>query len=134
MNKVILMGRLVRDPDVRYTQGQSQIAVARFTLAVNRRYKKENEQSVDFIACIAFGKIGEFAEKYLNKGIKIVIDGHWQTGSYTNKDGQKVYTNDCIVENIDFAESKKAENTQATNESGFMTLPDDIDENELPFD
>lgn len=134
MNKVILMGRLVRDPDVRYTQGQSQIAVARFTLAINRRYKKENEQSVDFIACIAFGKIGEFAEKYLNKGIKIVIDGHWQTGSYTNKDGQKVYTNDCIVENIDFAESKKAENTQATNESGFMTLPDDIDENELPFD
>ena len=134
MNRVILMGRLVRDPDVRYTQGQSQIAVARFTLAVDRRYKKENEQSADFISCIAFGKIGEFAEKYLNKGIKIVIDGHWQTGSYTNKDGKKVYTNDCIVENIDFAESKKAENTQATNESGFMTLPDDIDENELPFD
>ena len=134
MNRVILMGRLVRDPDVRYTQGQSQIAVARFTLAVDRRYKKENEQSADFISCIAFGKIGEFAEKYLNKGIKIVIDGHWQTGSYTNKDGQKIYTNDCIVENIDFAESKKAENTQATNGSGFMTLPDDIDENELPFD
>lgn len=134
MNRVILMGRLVRDPDVRYTQGKSQIAVARFTLAVDRRYKNENEQSADFISCIAFGKIGEFVEKYLNKGIKIVIDGHWQTGSYTNKDGQKVYTNDCIVENIDFAESKKAENTQATNESGFMTLPDDIDENELPFD
>lgn len=133
MNKVILMGRLVRDPDVKYKQGQSQIAVARFTLAVDRRYKNENEQSADFISCIAFGKIGEFAEKYLNKGIKIVIDGHWKTGSYTNKDGQKVYTNDCIVENIDFAESKKAENTQATNESGFMTLPDDIDENELPF-
>ena len=133
MNKVILLGRLVRNPDIKHTQGQSQIAVARFTLAVDRRHKKENEQSADFISCIAFGKIGEFAEKYLNKGIKIVLDGHWQTGSYTNKDGQTVYTNDCIAEKIYFAESKKAENTQATNESGFMTLPDDIDENELPF-
>lgn len=136
MNKVILMGRLVRDPDVKYTQGQIQTAVARFTLAVDRRYKKENEQSADFISCIAFGKIGEFVEKYLNKGTKIVLDGHWQTGSYTNKDGQKIYTNDCIVENIDFAESKKAESTQQpqqTDAKGFMPIPDDIDEDELPF-
>lgn len=136
MNKVILMGRLVRNPDVKYTQGQIQTAVARFTLAVDRRYKKENEQSADFISCIAFGKIGEFVEKYLNKGTKIVLDGHWQTGSYTNKDGQKIYTNDCIVENIDFAESKKAESTQQpqpTDAKGFIPIPDDIDEDELPF-
>lgn len=98
MNKVILMGRLTRDPDIRYSQGEKATAIARFSLAVDRRFKQEGQPSADFINCLALGKNGEFAEKYLRKGTKVVVVGSWQTGSYTNKDGNKVYTNDCLVE------------------------------------
>lgn len=108
MNKVILMGRLTRDPDVRYSQGERATAVARYTLAVNRRFKRDGEPDADFINCVAFGRAGEFAEKYFRQGIKIVISGRIQTGSYTNKDGIKVYTTDVIVEEQDFCESKAA--------------------------
>lgn len=136
MNKVILIGRLVRDPDVRYTQGNEPMAIAKFTLAVDRKYKRDGEQTADFISCAAFGKLGEFAEKYLRKGIKIACEGHWQTGSYTNKDGVKIYTNDCMIDSMEFAESKNAsgERTQeqAQSDDGFMKIPDGIDE-ELPF-
>ena len=135
MNLVILMGRLVRDPDVRYSQGQEQKAIAKFTLAVDRRFKKDGEQSADFISCIAFGKTGEFVEKYLSKGTKVVVEGRWQTGSYDNKEGQKVYTNDCIVDSVEFAESKSNNETQSkpqTDENGFMNIPEGLDA-ELPF-
>lgn len=137
MNKVILIGRLTRDPDVRWTQGQDQKCVARWTVAVDRKFKKDGEQSADFISCIAFGKVGEFVEKYIHKGIKVVIEGRWQTGSYTNKDGAKVYTNDCFVESIEFGESKKdSESTHAPapvpDENGFVNIPEGIDE-EIPF-
>lgn len=110
MNKVILMGRLVRDAEVRYSAGNNSMAVARFTLAVDRRFKKDGEPSADFISCVAFGKSAEFVEKYVKQGTKIALEGHWQTGSYTNKDGQKVYTNDCVVDSMEFAESKKKGN------------------------
>ena len=106
MNKVILMGRLTRDPEVRYSQGDNATAIARFTLAVDRRIKRDNEASVDYINCVSFGRSAEFAEKYFHKGTKIVIAGRIQTGSYTNKDGQKVYTTDIVIEEQDFAESK----------------------------
>lgn len=141
MNKVILMGRLTRDPDVRYNtrnNSQESTAIARYTLAVDRRFAQEGQQSADFISCVAFGKVGEFAEKYLHKGTKIVVTGRIQTGSYTNKDGQKVYTTDVVVEEHEFAESKKAEGQQSTDSTysdagdGFMSIPDGIDE-ELPF-
>lgn len=146
MNKVILMGRLTRDPEVRYSQGENAMAVARYTLAVERSFKRDGEQTADFIGCIAFGKSGEFAEKYLRKGTKIAISGRIQTGSYTNKDGQKVYTTDVVVEQQEFAESKAAGNGNNENNSGyspspspnaaagdgFMNIPDGIDE-ELPF-
>lgn len=141
MNKVILMGRLVRDPEVRYSQGENAMAIARYTMAVDRKFKRDGEPNADFINCIAFGKSGEFAEKYLHKGIKILIEGRWQSGSYTNKDGQKVYTNDCVVESCEFAESKNASNASQserpqaapqTDSYGFMNIPDGIDE-ELPF-
>ena len=136
MNKVILMGRLVRDPDVRYSQSSQPMAIARFTLAVDRRFKKDGEQSADFISCVAFGKIGEFVEKYLNKGTKVALDGHWQTGSFTNKDGVKVYTNDCVADSIEFAESKRTDSSKPAPEvktdDEFMSIPDGMDE-ELPF-
>lgn len=138
MNKVILMGRLTRDPEVRYSQGDSATAIARYTLAVDRRFKRENENSADFINCVAFGKSGEFAEKYLRKGIKIAIIGRIQTGSYTNKDGQKVYTTDVVVEEQEFAERKFSPSESndrpdiTAGGDGFMNLPDGIDE-ELPF-
>lgn len=144
MNLVTLMGRLVRDVDVRYTQGENSTCIARYTLAVDRRFKKQGEQSADFISCVAFGKNGEFAEKYLSKGIKIAITGHIQTGSYTNKDGNKVYTTDVVVDNQEFAESKatseanasgaRTENPSAGQHSdeSFMDVPADIDE-EVPF-
>ena len=107
MNKVILMGRLTRDPDVRYSQGDSPMAIARYTLAVDRRFRRDNDQqTADFISCVAFGRNGEFAEKYLHQGTKIVAEGRIQTGSYTNKDGNKVYTTEVVVENQEFAESK----------------------------
>ena len=104
MNKVILMGRLTRDPEVRYSQGEQATAIARYTLAVDRRFKRDGDQTADFIGCVAFGKLGEFAEKYLRKGTKVVVTGRIQTGSYTNKDGQKVYTTDVVVEECEFAE------------------------------
>lgn len=132
------MGRLTKDPDVRYSQGEKPMAIARYTLAVDRKFKRDGEASADFINCIAFGKNGEFAEKYLHKGIKILVEGRWQSGSYTNRDGQKVYTNDCVVESCEFAESKNANQSERpqpapqTDSDGFMSIPDGIDE-ELPF-
>lgn len=159
MNKVLLIGRLTRDPEVRYSQGQQATSIARYTLAVDRRYKKEGDpQTADFISCVAFGKLGEFAEKYLRKGIKICVTGRIQTGSYTNRDGQKVYTTEVVVEEQEFVESKAAaagnsstgDNASAGNSSNaassskpssapspapedtFMNIPDDLDE-ELPF-
>lgn len=107
MNKVILIGRLTRDPEVRYSAGENATAIARYTLAVDRKYKQERQQNADFIQCIAFGRSAEFAEKYFRKGMKIAITGRIQTGSYTNKEGQKVYTTDVVIEEQEFAESKK---------------------------
>ena len=138
MNKVILMGRLTRDPEVRYSQGENSMAIARYTIAVDRRVRRDgDQQTADFINCVAFGRSGEFAEKYFHKGIKIAVTGRIQTGSYTNKDGQKVYTTDVVVEEQEFAESKsKSEESTAKQNNvdadGFMNLSDGIDE-ELPF-
>ena len=154
MNKVILMGRLTKDPEVRYSQGETPMAVARYTLAVDRRQARSNnnEQTADFINCVAFGRAGEFAERYFRKGTKIAITGRIQTGSYTNKDGVRVYTTDIVVEEQEFAESKNAssgneggfqnggyQNNGGYNRpapggagDGFMNIPDGIDE-ELPF-
>lgn len=145
MNKVILMGRLTRDPEVRYSQGDNPLAVARFTLAVDRRFKRDGDQTADFINCVAFGKQGEFMEKYFRKGMRAVVSGRIQTGSYTNKDGVKVYTTDVVVEEVEFAESKGVSEANAGAFSntpspepkvdagdGFMDIPDGIDE-ELPF-
>ena len=139
MNKVILCGRLVRDPEVRYSQGATPMAVAKFTLAVDRRFKKDGEQSADFINCVAFGKVAETIEKYVHQGNKIIVEGRWQTGSYTNKDGVKVYTNDCMVENIDFCESRSGQQTNsqpapAPNDVDMSFMDIGIDEQqELPF-
>lgn len=137
MNSVQLTGRLTRDPEVRYTDGGSTIA--RFTLAVNRRFKSESGPDADFISCVAFGKTAEFIEKYFSKGRKMDLNGRIQTGSYTNKDGQKVYTTDIVVENVEFGESKNAQgnNSNSSYDSsgaydGFMNIPEGIDE-ELPF-
>ena len=142
MNKVILLGRLTRDPEVRTTQGDNATTIARYTLAVDRRFNKEGEATADFIGCVAFGKQAEFAEKYLRQGSKIAIVGRIQTGSYTNRDGQKVYTTDIVIEEQEFAESKgngEQRNTQEPPQptpndlgDGFMNIPDGIDE-ELPF-
>lgn len=138
MNKVILMGRLCADPEVRYSQNENQTAVARYRLAVDRRFKREGDQTADFIPCVAFGKAAQFAEYYLHRGTKIIITGRIQTGSYTNKDGQKIYTTDVVVEDQEFTESKGASSgnggtaPQAADPDGFMSLPDGIDE-ELPF-
>ena len=147
MNKVILMGRLTRAPEVRYSSGDNQKAVARYTLAVDRRYKRqEDEQTADFINCVTFGKGAEFAEKYLHQGTKIVVEGRIQTGSYTNKDGQKVYTTDVIVESHEFAESKSSSqqddssvpsapsrpDPSSESTDGFMDLSE-YDQQELPF-
>ncbi len=146
MNKVILMGRLTRDPDIRYTSGDNQTAIARYSLAVNRSYVREGEADADFINCVAFGRNAEFAEKYLKKGTKIAVVGRIQTGSYTNKDNVKVYTTDVVVENQEFAESKAASERNGSGSSyaesapepsgdaidGFMNIPDSI-EDELPF-
>lgn len=136
MNKVILIGRCTRDPEVRYSQGENATAVARYTLAVDRQFKRDGDQSADFINCIAFGKRGEFAEKYLRKGTKIAVVGRIQTGSYTNKDGQKVYTTDVIVDEHEFVESKASQqnggDSAPVSSDGFTSIPDGIDE-ELPF-
>ena len=119
MNKVILMGRLTRDPDVRYSQGENSTAVARYSLAVDRRFTRNDENSTDFINIVAFGKAGEFAEKYLHKGTKVLVTGRIQTGSYTNKEGQKVYTTDVVAEDQEFAESKNAAGSAPAGDSGF---------------
>ena len=147
MNKVILMGRLTRDPEVRYSQGENAMAVARYTLAVDRRQSRNNqngEQTADFIQCVAFGRSGEFAEKYFRKGMKVLVTGRIQTGSYTNKDGQRVYTAYVVVEYQEFAESKAASQNNGGGfvpadrpspsdaGDGFMNIPEGIDE-ELPF-
>ena len=153
MNKVILMGRLTRDPDVRYSAGENSTAVARYTLAVDRRFRRDGDSATaDFIGCVAFGRQAEFAEKYLRQGTKIAITGRIQTGSYTNRDGQKVYTTDVVVEEVEFAESKASQERSGasagmpttagttpggaagltTDKDGFMNIPDGIDE-ELPF-
>lgn len=150
MNKVILMGRLVRDPEVRYSQnGDNNLAIARYTLAVDRRFQRNSgEQQADFISCVAFSRSAEFAEKYLKQGTKICIEGRIQTGSYTNKDGVKVYTTEVVVENQEFAESKASAGgynngnygdsaghptPSAASGEGFMHIPDGI-EDELPFE
>ena len=139
MNKVILMGRMTRDAEVRYAQGDGSTAVARFSLAVDRRFKRDgDEQTADFINCVAFGKTAEFIENYGKKCVKFLVEGRIQTGSYTNKDGHKVYTTDVVVEQVEFAESKASGTAQEqpkpqpVNGDGFMSIPDGIDE-ELPF-
>lgn len=139
MNKVILMGRLTRDPEVRYSGGENTSAVARYTLAVDRRFKRnEADQSADFIGCVAFGRSAEFAERYLKQGMKILITGRIQTGSYTNRDGQRIYTTDVVVEDQEFTESKGNSGTNNSTASlpvgadGFVNMPDDFQE-ELPF-
>ena len=145
MNKVVLMGRLTRDPEVRYSQGENALAIARYTLAVDRRFKRDGEQTADFINCVAFGRSAEFAEKYLHQGTKIVVTGRIQTGSYTNKDGQRVYTTDVVVEEQEFAESKSAASGEtaaytpsrpepsAAAGDGFMNIPDGVEDEGLPF-
>lgn len=131
MNKVILMGRLTRDPEIRYTQGETPTAVARYTLAVNRTYKRQGEPDADFINCVVFGRGAEFAEKYLRQGMRIVISGRIQTGSYTGRDGSRMYFTNIVVETQEFAESK-ASGSAETGEDGFMNIPDGLD-GELPF-
>ena len=156
MNKVILMGRLTRDPDVRYSQGENSMAIARYTLAIDRRVRRtdggaQDQQTADFIGCVAFGKSAEFAEKYLHQGTKIAVEGRIQTGSYTNRDGQKVYTTDVVVEQQEFAESKSAAgnpggyannnagysgapaNQGYGSNDGFMNIPDGVEDEGLPF-
>ena len=147
MNKVILMGRLTRDPDVRVSTGERAMSIARYTLAVDRRGRKSDngEQTADFIACVAFDKNAEFAEKYLHQGTKVVVVGRIQTGSYTNKDGQKVYTTDVVVEEQEFAESKAASANNnggiapgdrpmpAASPDGFMNIPMGVEDEGLPF-
>lgn len=141
MNKVILMGRLTRDPEVRYSQGDSQMTIARFSLAVDRRFKKQGDTvTADFFNCTAFGKQGEFVEKYLKQGIKILLTGHIQNDNYTNKEGQKVYAIQIIVEELEFAESKSSQGSNDNSQpnqgeadaDGFMNIPDSIDST-LPF-
>lgn len=140
MNKVILCGRLTRDPEVRYSQGEKSMAIARYTLAVDRRGKKDGEANADFINCVAFDRAGEFAEKYFRQGMRVLVSGRIQTGSYTNKDGQKVYTTDIIIEEQEFADSKGASGTGGQQKGtpssvgdGFMNIPDNIEDEGLPF-
>ena len=151
MNKVILMGRLTRDPEVRYSAGENALAIARYTLAVDRRFRRDGEASADFISCVSFGRTAEFAEKYFRQGLKIAVTGRIQTGSYTNREGQKVYTTEVVVEDQEFAESKASSDSYAAahprteaapatsmpspsvaSADGFMNIPDGIEE-ELPF-
>ena len=137
MNKVILVGRLTRDPEVRYSQGDHATAFARYTVAVDRRFKRDGEPTADFIPCVVFGRSAEFAEKYFRQGMRVSISGRIQTGSYTNKDGVKVYTTEVIVEEQEFAESRAESDASKANQradvgDGFSNIPDGIDE-ELPF-
>lgn len=148
MNKVILMGRLTRDPNVRLSSGENPMSIARYTLAVDRRVKRDGDQGADFISCVAFGKAADFADKYLKQGTKMVVCGRIQTGSYTNKDGMKVYTTDVVVEEQDFAESKRQSGDSQSQGTGqqsnyaaaassspdtFVNVPDDTLDEELPF-
>lgn len=144
MNRVILMGRLTRDPEVRYTQGERSMAVARYTLAVDRRGARKsqdgNEQTADFINIVAFDRAGEFAEKYFRQGMRVLVSGRIQTGSYTNKEGQRVYTTDIIADDQEFADSKNASaGGKQTPEmgkpigDGFMSIPDGVEDESLPF-
>ena len=136
MNKVILMGRLTRDPEVRYSQGgENSLAIARYTLAVDRRFKRNgDEQTADFIGCVAFGRNAEFAEKYFHQGMRVLITGHIQTGSYTNKEGQKIYTTDVVIEDQEFADSKAGTvPPAAVSPDGFMNLPEGVEDEGLPF-
>ena len=131
------MGRLTKDPEIRYSQGASSTCIARYTLAVDRKFKQEGQPTADFINCIAFGKLGEFAEKYLRKGIKIAVTGRIQTGSYKNKDGNTVYTTDVVVEEQEFCESKSSNQSQGndrpqTSSDDFMHIPDGVEDG-LPF-
>ena len=151
MNKVVLMGRLTRDPEVRYSQGENALAIARYTLAVDRRFKRDGEQTADFINCVVFGKSAEFTERYFRQGMRVVVCGRIQTGSYTNREGQKVYTTEVVVEDQEFAESKASSDSYhggnfggpasapsaptaggSGSADGFMNIPDGIDE-DLPF-
>ena len=146
MNKVILMGRLTRNPEVRYTTGHDPLCIARYTLAVDRRFRKEGEATADFISCVAFGRPGEFAEQYFKQGMKVAISGRIQTGSYTDRDGKKIYTTEVVIEEQEFAESKSSQNPPHSgnpernapqpkpevDESGFMNIPEGLEE-ELPF-
>lgn len=146
MNRVILMGRLTRDPEVRYSQGERSMAIARYTLAVERRGRKKqegnSEQTADFINCVAFDRAGEFAEKYFRRGQRVLVAGRIQTGSYTNKDGQKVYTTDVVIEEQEFADSRNSNNgnqqpqnqgfSSAGSGDGFMNIPDGVDDG-VPF-
>lgn len=141
MNKVILMGRLTRDPEVRYSQGANPTAVGRFSIAVDRRFKREGEPEADFFNCTTFGKQAEFVEKYLKRGVKVVVSGRIQNDNYTNKDGQTVYSVRVMVEEVEFAESKNAQNAgngnaasggATTTDDGFMNIPEGI-EDDLPF-
>lgn len=141
MNKVILMGRLTGDPEVRYGTGERNMAVGRYTLAVDRRYKRDGEQQADFIRCVTFDKAAEFAEKYFRKGMRVCVSGRIQTGSYTNREGQKIHTTDVIIEDQEFAESKKEAGQQAQEQKpqpeplgdGFMHIPDGVEDDSLPF-
>ena len=153
MNKAILIGRIVRDPEVRYTQGDKPMCIARYTLAVDRRFKRQGDATADFIPCVCFGKTAEFIEKYAKKGTKLAVSGRITTGSYTNRDGQKVYTTEVTVEEQDFAESKAAasQNTEQTTQhtstqqttqpntqtgagiDNYMNIPDGIDSDDMPF-
>ena len=147
MNKAILMGRLTRDPEVRYSQGERTMAIARYTLAVDRRMRRDTgdgAQTADFITCVAFDKSGEFAEKYFRQGMRVLVSGRIQTGSYTNKEGVKVYTTEVIVEEQEFADSKNSSDgneyaggrpnpTNAVGDDGFMNIPDGVEDEGLPF-
>ena len=147
MNKVILMGRLTKDPELRYTQAEPSMAIARYTLAVDRRGVKKGSgnQTADFIPCVAFDKAGEFADKYFRQGQRVLIEGHIQTGSYTNRDGQKVYTTNVVIESQEFADSKNAGSSGSgstgsgrqpdppAQDEGFMNIPDGVEDEGLPF-
>lgn len=134
MNKVVLMGRLTRNPVVRYSQGADQMVIARWTLAVERRFHRDGEPTADFIQCVAFRKDAEFAEKYFKQGMRISVSGRIQTGSYTNRDGRKVYTTEVVIEEQEFAESKRDGHSMPAHagDDGFMDIPEGLDE-ELPF-
>ncbi|WP_333685401.1 single-stranded DNA-binding protein [Enterocloster lavalensis] len=150
MNRVILMGRLTRDPEIRYSQGERSMTIAKYTLAVDRRGRRnqDNDQSADFINCVAYDRAGEFAEKYFRQGMRVLVSGRIQTGSYVNKDGQKVYTTDVILDDQEFADSKNTASDMgggyASDSSrrtasdsaigdGFMNIPDDVEDDSLPF-